>query len=243
MKNDTDAFGHAFYDYLKRRGSLVELVERDDGYIAVSGGRKQYLASYEHWPSHHKRAMRYVRGKVLDIGCGAGRHSLYLQRKGFDVLGIDNSPLAIMVCKRRGLERARVLSIDQVTSELGKFDTVLMLGTFGLLRDPKTAKRLLRRLHNVTTEGGRIIAESRDPYETPDAFHLAYHRLNRRRGRMGGQVRIRVRYMKYATPWFDYLLVSRAEMREILNDTGWKVRHFISSKGPMYVAVIEKAYS
>lgn len=60
---------------------------------------------------------------------------------------------------------------------------------------------------------------------------------------MAGQVRIRVRYMKYATPWFDYLFVSRAEMREILNDTGWKVRHFISSKGPMYISVIEKAYS
>ncbi len=241
MKNDKDAFGHALYDYLQHRGSLIELVERDDGYIGVSGGRNQYLASYEHWPSHHKRAMKYVRGKVLDIGCGAGRHSLHLQRKGFDVLGIDVSPLAITVCKRRGLKKTKVLSIDEITSTLGAFDTVLMLGAnFGLLRDPKTAKRLLSRLHNVTREGARIIAESRNPYKTSDPFHLAYHRLNRRRGRIAGQVRIRVRYLQYATPWFDYLFVSRAEMRAILHGTGWKVQHILSSRSPMYIAVIEK---
>ncbi len=60
---------------------------------------------------------------------------------------------------------------------------------------------------------------------------------------MAGQVRIRVRYLKYATPWFDYLFVSRAEMRAILDGTGWKVRHILSSRSPAYVAVIEKVDS
>ncbi len=57
-------------DYLEGRGSLVDFAERDDGYIDVSGNRNAYLADYENWPPHHRRAMRYVRGNVLDIGCG-----------------------------------------------------------------------------------------------------------------------------------------------------------------------------
>jgi len=241
IKNKSDAFGHALNDYLNDRGPLVEVIERDDGYIATSGGGNQYFASYLDWPPHQQRAMRYVRGRVLDIGCGAGSHALYLQRKGFVVLGIDVSPLAIAVCKRRGLKRARVLSIDHVTPKVGMFDTILLLGAnFGLLRDLTSAKRMLRRLYKATTEGARIIAESRDPYRTTEPFHLAYHARNRRRGRMGGQVRIRVRYRKYATPWFDYLFVSRTEMREILKDTGWEIHDFLSSRSPTYAAVIEK---
>ena len=57
---------------------------------------------------------------------------------------------------------------------------------------------------------------------------------------MAGQVRMRVRYQKYATPWFDYLLVSRKEMQKILRGTGWAVKRFIAPRGPFYVAVIIK---
>jgi 2-polyprenyl-3-methyl-5-hydroxy-6-metoxy-1,4-benzoquinol methylase len=72
--------------------------------------------------------MRFVKGRVLDIGCGAGRVALYLQKKGFDVSGIDVSPLAVKVCKLRGLKKARVLSISNIGAKLGKFDTLLMFG-------------------------------------------------------------------------------------------------------------------
>jgi SAM-dependent methyltransferase len=185
--------------------------------------------------------MKYVRGRVLDIGCGAGRHLLYLQEKGFDVLGIDISPLAIKVCKLRGLRKARVIPITQIAPKIGKFDTILMMGNnFGLLGSLRRAKWLLKRFHVITYDEGRIIAQTLDPHGTTDAFHLEYLRLNKRRGRMAGQVRIRVRYKKYVTPWFDYLFVSKDEMRKILEGTGWGVRHFIDSRGPVYIAIIDK---
>ncbi|OLD35277.1 MAG: hypothetical protein AUI50_02790 [Crenarchaeota archaeon 13_1_40CM_2_52_14] len=57
---------------------------------------------------------------------------------------------------------------------------------------------------------------------------------------MAGELRIRVRYKKYATPWFDYLIVSKKEMKQMLVGTGWKVKRFVSSKGPVYVGIIEK---
>jgi hypothetical protein len=90
----------------------------------------------------------------------------------------------------------------------------------------------------MTPDEARIIAETRDPYGTDDPCHLAYHKLNRKRGRMSGQLRIRIRYKTYATPWFDYLLVSKDEMRAILDGTGWQVTRFMDTADPAYVAAI-----
>ena len=87
---------------------------------------------------------------------------------------------------------------------------------------------------------GEIIANTHDPYKTDDPAHLDYHRFNRKRGRMGGQERIRVRFGKYATKWLDYLMVSKEEIKETLNGTGWKVRKFIDSEGAEHAAIIEK---
>jgi len=69
-----------------------------------------YFSTFEEWWLIEKKAMEFVKGKVLDIGCGAGRHSIYLQEKGFDVTGIDISPLAVKVCRLRGLKKTEVYS-------------------------------------------------------------------------------------------------------------------------------------
>lgn len=92
----------------------------------------------------------------------------------------------------------------------------------------------------MTSENALVIADTRDPYKTDNPSHLEYHRFNKERGRMGGQVRIRVRFGKYATRWFDYLMVSKKEMKEILNGTGWKVKEFLDSEGAQYIAIIGK---
>ena len=231
-------------DYLRGRGGY-QIIERDDGYFDVVGGPKLYFSSYTEWNMHIKQAIKYTIGRVLDIGCGAGRHSLYLQNKGFEVFGIDNSPLAIKVCKLRGLHNVQVLSITEITSKLNQFDTILMLeDNFGLFGNLKRAKWLLKRFYKITSIKGRIIAESRDPYyrKLGEDFehHETYHEINRIKERMPGQLRIRVRYKKYVTPWFDYLLVSQKEMQGILINTGWYVKKFINGTDGRYVAIIEK---
>ena len=214
-----DAHGRLIYDYFVGRPLGVEIVERYDGFIN-SGAGGAYLSKYKDWPAREKSAIRVAKGRVLDIGCGAGRHSLFLQAKGLEVTGIDVSPLAIRVCKARGLKDARLMSIDDVRPSLGKFDTILMLGNnFGLFSNKAKARALLRRLLEMTNPKGRIIAESLDVYKPPvDPAHRRCHLMNRRRGRMPGQVKIRIRYRSLATPWFDYLLASKKEMRDIERD-------------------------
>lgn len=235
-----DAYGQAMYDFYRGKGGY-EVDEREDGLVGVSAGPPAYLAEYKDWPPHQKKAIQLARGRVLDIGCGAGRSVLYLQNKGLEVTGIDASPLAIKVCKLRGLACAKVMSITQVSPKLGVFDTILMYGNnFGLFGSFKRARWLLRRLHRMTSEDARIIAESNDPYQTRVPCHLAYQKQNRRRGRMSGQLKLRVRYLTYATPWFDYLLVSKTEMRMIVKDTGWRIARFFDSKRSSYIGVVEK---
>jgi len=235
-----DAFGLALWDHLhgKARGAVIE---RDDGTVETLGNLGAFFERPRDWPERQRRAIRLARGRVLDAGCGGGRVALYLQGKGLDVCGIDYSPLAVKACRSVGLKHAKVLSATQVKPRLGVFDTVIMYGNgFGLLGNPRTARWWLRRMCSATSPAARIIAEANDPYRTKDPMHLAYHRRNRRRGRKAGQVRIRVRYRNLATPWFDWLLVSKAEMRQLVAGTGWRVARFIDSPKSMYVAVLEK---
>jgi SAM-dependent methyltransferase len=240
LTKQQDAFGAAMYDRLLGKGGY-EVDERDDGLVGILARPSAYLADYKDWPAHQKRAIALTRGRVLDIGCGAGRVCLHLQQKGFDVMGVDISPLAIKVCKLRGVKKAKVLSITEVTRKLGECDTILMYGNnFGLFGSFKRARWLLRRFHKMTAAQARIMAESNDPYQTKRRCHLIYQKCNRRRGRMSGQLRIRIRYLTHATPWFDYLLVSKDEMRAILTGTGWKITRFFDSNNSVYIAVLEK---
>ena len=240
LKDFQDAFGHGMYDYLNGTAG-TEITERDDGLLTLSGGPELYFTPYKKWHPIERKAIRYSRGRVLDIGCGAGRHSLYLQEKGHDVVGIDNSPLAIEVCKKRGLKDARVISISQMSSRLGIFDTVIMFGNnFGLFGTPANGKRLLKRLYKMTAKKGRMIVGTRDPYDTDDPDHLSYQAANRAKSKMSGQMRIRVRYKRYASPWINVLLVSKKEMEDILEDTGWKVSKYIDENIGSSFAIIEK---
>jgi len=244
-----DALGQLLWDYFHHKDGFG-ITERNDGFIDPEDP-KIYFYKYNQWLDVEKKAMEYVKGRrVLDVGCGTGRHALYLQNdKGFDVLGIDTSPLAIKACKLQGLKKAKVQSITQLTLNAVRknysFDTVLMLGNnFGLFESFRRARWLLRRFHKITSDNASIIAQSIDPYKkTHEHAHLRYYKINRVKGRMPGQSRMRIRYKNYKGRWFDYLFVSKREMENIVNGTGvWKIDHFLVSTDlpDVYIGIIGK---
>lgn len=243
IKNHQDAFGHLMMDYhLGKRP--VEIIERDDGNIETSSGPGYYFSPYESWIESTRRAADLARGRCLDVGCGAGRVALHLQNKGLEVVAIDNSPLAVEVCRLRGVRDARCLSLAQVNKKLGVFDSILMFGSnLSLLGDRERAPKLLNRLAAITNPGGLIIGQTRDPYHTTDPDHLAYHEFNRQRGRAPGQVRIRVRHRKYKGPWFDYLFVSQDELLALLEGTPWRAVEIIERDDGVYFAVLRNEKS
>ena len=226
-----DAFGEMLLG-----GTGPEIIERDDGFLDPV--EMNYFAPVAQWPAVERRALRWARGRVLDVGVGAGRAALELQRRGRSVVGIDISPGAIEVARARGVCDVRLLAFEDLDDSVGQFGTIVMFGNnFGLFSSPSKAKRLLRRLRPLAD---RIVAGSNDPYATEDSAHLAYQDRNRKRGRMPGQLRLRVRYRDLIGAWFDYLIVSPDEMAAILEGTGWRIHRLLQQDGSgYYVAVLE----
>ncbi len=97
----------------------------------------------------------------------------------------------------------------------------------------------------MTSDDAVILAQSVDPYKKPHEYaHLRYYKINRMKGRMPGQSRMRMRYKSYKGGWFDYLFVSKREMKSIVNGTGvWKINRFLVSTDvpDVYIAIIAKA--
>lgn len=235
---EEDAYGQLYLAVYEGREAF-EIMERDDGLI-YAGDPSDYFHSYRRWPGVEKRAMRWVRGRVLDVGCGAGRVSLHLQERGHEVLAIDESPLAVEVARRRGVRDARVCSLAAIEPDAGPFDSVLLLrNNFGLAGPEDSAGPLLARLAQLTSPQGRIITDSVDPECLDDDDFRVYRPSGATAARPAAQ-RYRVRWRHYATPWSYYLMFAPADLERLITPTPWRVRRFIDDGSPRYAAVLEK---
>ncbi len=240
LQSKQDAYGHLIWDYFTE-GTGYQIVEREDGFISPPEGPGIYFKKFARWSLCEKHLIRRVHGRTLDVGCGAGRVALYLQEKGLDVVAIDNSHLAIKVCRGRGVKRTKVRSLFQLTPRDGVFDSIVMFGnTLCLIGSPRKAPGGLKRLARITAENGIIVAQMRDPHQTDLREHLEYHRLMRQKGRMAGQSRIRIRYKRFVTPWMEFLMLSRPELRRLVKGTGWEVSQFVDGEGGQYGVVLKR---
>jgi SAM-dependent methyltransferase len=102
-----------------------EIMERSDGLI-YAGHPSDYFDGPADWPAAEQSALALARGRVLDIGCGAGRIALALQDRGLEVAAIDEAPSAVWVAQARGVRFAQPLRWEQVTDDLDAFDTIVL---------------------------------------------------------------------------------------------------------------------
>jgi hypothetical protein len=107
-----DAYGHLLLAAFEGRESH-EIMERDDG-LVYPGDPSEYFLPYRKWPSHEKRAMRFVRGRAPRRRLRRRTRPLALQDRGHDVVAIDESPLAVEVARRRGVRDVRCLGLADV---------------------------------------------------------------------------------------------------------------------------------
>ena len=91
---EQDAFGAVLRDYFDGKQHAATVIERDDGFFEAER-TAAYFAPFRSWFDAERQVLREVRGRVLDVGVGAGRVALELQRRGHEVVGIDVSPLAL----------------------------------------------------------------------------------------------------------------------------------------------------
>jgi SAM-dependent methyltransferase len=240
LSDEEDAFGRLLLDHLAREAGQLTL-ELDDGRAGPGLPADVFFAEHRDWPAPEQQVFEFVHGRVLDIGCGAGRHSLEAQRRGLDVVAIDISPGAVEVCRRRGVQDVRLLALAAIHAGLGTFDSVLMMcGNFGLVGTAADGLLLLRTLHGMTTPSARIVLDSIDPDQDDAPADLAYQERNRVRGRSPGQVTIRLRYGDSATPWFELLNLSPRDLAVLVVEAGWRLARLVDGEPPEYYAVLEK---
>jgi SAM-dependent methyltransferase len=248
-----DAFGellraaHAEQSGLARPASsggsrpVFEIIERDDGLIDATYAGK-YLAVPPQWPGFEQRALTRIEGRTLDIGAGAGRLALALQEQGLPVVALDTSPGAVEVAKLRGVRETVCATVDTYARGGARFDTFVLFGNnVGLLESRRRAPVLLTVLASMARPGARLVAQGTDPYGTESAVHMSYHARNRAAGRMGGQLRLRVRHRELATEWFDYLLCSTTELADLVASSSWRIEEIDDTDSPTYVATLRLA--
>ncbi len=232
----------AAVEKLSEGGDAVLEYERDDGYRDEED-ITWYLASYHSFPLVEKQALRFARGRVLDVGCGAGRHSLYLQRRGLPVTAIDRSGKLVRLARKRGVRDAQLAdACGRLPFHDGEFDTILLFGNnLGICGSIRAFRRMLRELWRVTSREGHILATSRMPSMGSDA-DLAYIRKNVERGEPPGLIRLRLLFDGKRGPWFELLLFAPTELMQIACAEGWRVAHLFPWNGfeDGYSAVMEK---
>jgi SAM-dependent methyltransferase len=217
---------------------VLEIIERDDGLINAAPAAN-YLAASQDWDALEHRALDRVRGHVLDIGLGAGRAALELQERGVPVTGLDISPGAIEVARRRGVRDLVCATVDEHARSGRRYDTFLLFGNnLGLIEGRERAPAFLAALAAMSRPGAQIVAHGTDPYGTTDPVHVGYHARNRSLGRLGGQLRLRLRYRNLATGWFDYLVCSTDELGQLIAGTGWRLTDLDTADAPYYLATM-----
>jgi SAM-dependent methyltransferase len=204
-----DPFGAALtkaFDSGGKPGVTHIVQEFDNGYVYAEDAAT-YLAGPEGWLAVDRQACLRAQGRVLDLGCGAGRHATALIAEDHDVVGLDSSPGAVAIARRRGIQ-AHVGSLHRLPYGLDSFDTFLMLGTnLGLLGRPDEALTALTALAGKATNGARLLGTN---YQAPFA-------------EKSGLLTMRSRHHAIASSWRPALFCAPERFVRLVSDSPWTV--------------------
>jgi len=155
-----DLFGEALLDYQNK--NYTEDIKTFSSFNEEDSMQLPYLfRAYNEMPSLEQKALQLCKGTVLDIGAGAGSHSLYLQKKGLEVTALDISSGAINTCKLRGVKKTIKTSILDFSGI--KFDTLLLLmNGIGIVEKLSNLDRYLKHLKTLLNSNGQILLDSSD---------------------------------------------------------------------------------
>ena len=199
-----DPMGQAIRDYFEtgHAGRLrVFSPQFDEDELPVAA----LFRTEERMPKLERTALDLCRGRVLDVGAGAGCHSLALQQKGLDVTAIDISPLSVEVMRCRGVKSAVAADLFDETFA-GCYDTVLMLmNGSGIIGRLERMPLFFRRMKQLLAAGGQVLMDSSDlryVFENEDGswdidLNAGYY----------GELEYQMQYQKVKGESFDWLYV------------------------------------
>ncbi len=179
---------------------------------------KHLFRNLEEMPMLEQKALSLAKGKVLDVGAGAGCHALALQAQSIAVKAIDISPLSCEAMELRGVMDAECINLFDEHLESG-FDTILLLmnGT-GIAGKIENLPALFNRLKALLNKDGQILIDSSDIkyiYENEDGsfdinLNAAYY----------GEVDYQMVYKDVKGDSFDWLYVDFPLLKSIAESCG-----------------------
>jgi SAM-dependent methyltransferase len=187
-----------------------------------------YFRSSEEMPDLELTALDNCKGKVLDIGAGAGSHALLLQQKGLDVAALEISEKAADVMRLRGVKK--VVHQDVFSYTPDPFDTLLLLmNGIGLTGTIDGLRQFLSHSKKLIAPHGQLIFDSSDVAylynpEIPKMDH--YY----------GEIMYRYEYKKQKTDWFTWLYIDRHLLTKIAEEEGWKTAILFEDEFDQYLA-------
>ncbi|PSQ60184.1 hypothetical protein BRD18_01655 [Halobacteriales archaeon SW_7_71_33] len=247
----TDVFGRIVHDYHRNRLRDEPARLHADGRVTPADPGRHFRG-YDGWSRVERAALDRVRGRVLDLGCGAGRHARWLQRRGEDVLAVDDSPGAVRTASERGVERCAVTRLDDLAVSRARFDAVTLLGTrFGARDYPVGMRSTLSDLYAVTAADGQAVLDVEDPHEVERAEPVdRWDGDDGRRGVYGwpdegpasyARRWYRVSYGDWTGRWTRLAMLTPAQLRAVVAGTRWRVGELLRDRGePRYAVVLEK---
>jgi len=184
-------------------------------------------------------ALERCRGRVLDVGAGAGRHALALQEMGREVVAIDLSPICVSLCKERGVRDAHTFDVMTLDSEdpLGRFDTILFgMQTIGVAGGVVPLEKLLTRLRNCLAPDGELIVDSSELRE-------AWEGDESDRSPSRGEIVLSTRYRGWRGESFPWVYFAEADLADIAARAGFEMETLGSVESGEYLAVLRRGDS
>jgi SAM-dependent methyltransferase len=211
-----DLFGKAILDF-QTNNSPEDLITE----TSISEADEMQVAylfrSFKEMPKIEQKALQLCKGRVLDVGCGAGSHSLYLQDKDFDISAIDISKNAIQACRFRGLKNAKVENILDIKNE--KFDTILLLmngtGIFGTLAE---TPKYLQKLQSLLNPKGQILIDSSDIIYMFDQDNDGHYLIPA--DNYYGELSFAISYKKQTQEPFNWLYLDYNTLQNMAHNNG-----------------------
>jgi SAM-dependent methyltransferase len=188
-------------------------------------------------PALERQALGLCRGRVLDLGAGAGRHAIELQRAGHDVVAVDPMPEAVEIMRDRGVADARQGDLNALRGE--RFDTVLMLmHGLGVVGDLHGLGRLFEELPKILDPGGRLVCDSADLAavlgdESPEVLDELLDPDS-----YLGEVEFKLRYRSLEGPRYPWIFVDPETLEIIANAAGLEVEITTRGERGSFVATL-----
>lgn len=233
---DMELHGQAMIDYLNGEKDAYCLLRRDDGitYPPIYAERFFYPDGL---PELDKIAVENCTGRVLDVGAGAGSHSLAIQDRGLDVTSVDISVNAVRVMTERGCRDARVG--DVFDSYYKSFDTVLVILNIGIVQNLNGLARFLNHLGELMSDGGQLITDSIDPRNSEDESYRKYTEAKTAKGCYFGERTLRFEYKDQVSDWFEWMHVDPETLKSYVDAAGYSMKH-LGNDGKRYLTAIAK---